>query len=209
VSFFLPWVNVSREEATRYRERIEQRLEHPVHPVPAGVARSDWTRLAKLAEEQGYVTGLDVFYWARTATSTAGAYTQAEGDTPMASVPRAIHVTAIGLAVLPIAALLLALYFVSLRLRRAHSPALVVAVLDGILGILFVAAFAILHSGLGVTTSAGIGMEVLGIAGAALLLVGVFGVRLRNWWRVFIGSVVVGGGIALLVFLYVSSGGGP
>ena len=49
VAFFLPWVEVSTTEAARYRERIEQRLEDPVQPLPADVAKGDWLRLAKLA----------------------------------------------------------------------------------------------------------------------------------------------------------------
>ncbi len=218
VAFFLPWLAVESEQAERYLERMEERFEKPVHPVPEGVSRRDWLRLANLAAEQGYVSGLDVFYWARTAGKTAEAYGRAEnagraeiagGDEPPAKPSRAIHVVTIVLGVLPVTALLLALYFIVNHFRRAHSPTLVLAVLSGAVAIAVPAAYSILEKGLHVRATADVGLHILGVAGPLLLLAGVFGVRLKNWWRVFMGALVVGGGLALVVWAWFERGSAP
>lgn len=212
VAFFLPWLSVETERAQRYLDRMEERFEDPVHPVPAGVSKRDWLRLAALAAEQGYVSGLDVFYWARMAGRTAEAYGRAESadpDEPPATLSRAIHVVAIVLAVLPLVALLIALVFVVQRFRRAHSPMLVLAVLSGATAIAVPAAYSILEKGLDVRSEAAVGLHILGIAGPLLLLAGVFGVRLKNWWRVFMGAVIVGGGLALIAWAWLDRGSAP
>lgn len=212
VAFFLPWLRVPPEQARRYLDRMEARFDEPLHPVPAGVSRSDWLRLARIAAEEGSVSGLDVFYWARLARTTADAYGRAEGaapDEPPAKLSRVIRLVGIVLGALPVAAMLLAVYFVVQRLRRAHSPTLVLAVLSGAVAIAVPAAYSILESGLDVQTRPAVGLRVLGVAGPALLLVGVFGVRLRNWWRVFLGALAVGGGLAILGWAWIEGGRVP
>jgi len=212
VAFFLPWLHVPPDQARRYLERMEERFEKPLQPVPEGVSERDWLRLARIAAEEGSVSGLDIFYWARLARSTADAYGRAEGaepDEPPAKLSRVVRLVGIVLAALPVAALLLALYFVVQRLRRAHSPTLVLAVLSGVVAIAVPAAYSILESGLAVRTRPAVGLHVLGAAGPALLLAGVFGVRLRNWWRVFLGALAVGGGLVLLAWAWVAAGRVP
>lgn len=212
MAFFLPWITVQSEQAQRYHDRMEARFEDPLHPVPEGVSKRDWLRLAKLSADQGHISGLDIFYWARMAGRTAEAYGRAQnadGETSPATLSRAIHVVAITLAVLPLVALLIALTFIVQRFRRAHSPMLVLAVLGGAVAIAVPAAYSILEKGLDVRSESAVGLHVLGVAGPVLLLAGVFGVRLKNWWRVFLGAVLVSGTIALVVWAWLLRGGAP
>jgi hypothetical protein len=209
VAFFLPWLSVEPDQAAGYLRRMEERFEDPVHPVPEGVSKPDWLRLAGIAAEQGHVSGLDVFYWARMAGKTAEAYGRAEHagrDEPPATLSRAIRIVAIVLGALPVVALLIALTFVVQRFRRAHSPTLVLAVLGGAVAIAVPAAHSIVESGLEVRSESAVGLHLLGVAGPVLLLAGVFGVRLKNWWRVFTGAVIVGGGLALLAWAWLERG---
>lgn len=208
VAFFLPWVEVREEDARHYRERLETRLRDPLQSVPPGVNVDDWRRLARLVADQQYVSGLDVFYWARTAKATADAFAadSPTGNGGSTMVARGLHVAAVALAVLPVVALLLAVYFVVRFLRGAHSPALILAVLDGALAIAVLGTYGIVRGGGGIPTRLAGGLDLLGVGGGVLFLAGVFGVRLTNWWRVFGGAVLVGGSLALLAWGYVSGG---
>ena len=212
VAFFLPWLAVESVQAERYLERMEERFQDPVHPVPEGVSKRDWLRLARLGAEHGYITGLDIFYWARMAGQTSEAYGRAERagrDAPPSTLARAIHLVAIVLGVLPVVALFIALTFIVQRFRRAHSPTLVLAVLSGVGAIAVPAAYSILERGLDVQSKAAVGLHILGVAGPLLLLAGVFGVRLKNCRRVFMGAVIVGGGLALVVWAWLERGSAP
>ena len=205
-AFFLPWVQVPKEEAVRYRDQMTSRMARNDPPLPAGVPEDDWRLLSETVAQEGHVTGLDIFYWARTAVMTADAYARqgaGEEDPSIQELPRGIHVAAIALAALPVAAVLLVFYFLLLFLRRAHSPALVVAVLNGTLAVSMPATYEIIREGIGVPTTPGDGLTLTGLAGALLFLAGVFGVRLRNWWRVILGAVLLGGGLALAAWQYV------
>ena len=81
--------------------------------------------------------------------------------------------------------------------------------LSGAVAIAVPAAYSILEKGLRVETKPAIGLHVLGMAGPALFLVGVFGVRLRYWWRVFLGAILVGGGLALVAWAWFERGSAP
>ena len=53
------------------------------------------------------------------------------------------------------------------------------------------------------------GLRILGVAGPLLLMAGVFGVRLKNWWRVFTGALIVGGTLALIAWAWLERGSAP
>ncbi|MHC5012145.1 MAG: hypothetical protein ACYTG6_14560 [Planctomycetota bacterium] len=205
VAFFLPWVRVEHDVAVSFEERIEERLADPARPTPARAG--DWRRLGRLVLEQGYVSGLDIFYWARTAKPTADALN--EGAAPGDAGPigaRAIHVVAIVVLGIPLVALLLVLYFGTHRFRRARSPALILATLAGAAAVVTAGLYGIVEGAIERETNPGVGLSVLLAAGAALFLVGPFGIRLRNWWRVIGGAIAAGGALAILAWSYVRWG---
>jgi hypothetical protein len=189
VAFFLPWVRIDEGVAENFHRSIEQSEVDP----PAEV-RADWLRMAEEIEQRREVTGLDVFYWARTAVRTASSGALPEGgSTELAA--RAIRVVAVWLAAVPLLALLLSIYFLLHHCRKARSPALILATLAGAAAMAIPAAHEIFREALaGVTAERGLSLLLAG--GALLFLAGTFGVRLRNWWRVFGGALLVG---ALLV----------
>jgi hypothetical protein len=195
VAFFLPWVRVAPDVATRFEARMRADLADPVGR-PSERAE-DWRRLAASVAREGTTAGVDVFYWARTA--------RADSETPVAA--RGLLVLAIVLGGVPLAGLLLAGYFVAHRFRRARSPALVLAMLVGGAAVAIASAYGILRGALEQETDPGPGLTVLLVAGAALALGGAFGVRARNWWRVLGGAAVSGAALAGLAYAYVRWGG--
>ncbi len=189
VGFFLPWARVRPSEAEAFRERLA------ASPVAADLdVREDWDRLAADVERTHEVTGLDIFFWARTALGTTGSG-RLPNDAGTQRAARGIRVVAIGLAALPPLALLLLVYFVLHHCRRARSPALILATLVGVAAVTVPAVNTIVRPALkGVTPEPGIAVLLAG--GVLLFLAGTFGVRLANWWRVLGGALLIG---ALLV----------
>ena len=136
VSFFLPWVAVPGDEAEHFQAEMTRRLGDPSEPPPAGVRTEDWQRLADEAAEKGEVSGLDVFYWARTARATALAYEHA-------AVARALLLVAVVLASVHVAGVVVALALLVGRLHHAPSPVLILALLTGACAVAIPAAFSI------------------------------------------------------------------
>lgn len=233
-SFFLPWVAVPREEAEHFQAEMTRRLADSAEPLPPGVEAEDWRRLAALAAEQGEVSGIDIFYWARTAHATTLAYERAEaeaealdpgglgseggaGDVPASSerplserlsstVSRVLLLVAIALAGVSVGGVLVGLALLVGRLHHAPSPVLILALLTGVLAVGIPAAYSIVAPALGFETHPRAGLILLLPAGGVLLLAGVFGVRRRNWWRVLVGTLFTAGLLALLAWGYVASG---
>jgi hypothetical protein len=227
-SFFLPWVAVPREEAEHFRAEMTRRLADEDEPLPAGVAAEDWRHLAEIPAATGEVSGLDVFFWARTAHTTALAYErraaegtlredaeaaegatappEAETSSVASSVSRALLLVAVVLAGVHVAAIAVALGFLLVRLRHAPSPLLILTLLTGALAVVIPAAYSIVEPALGFATEPRTGLLLLLPAGGVLLLTGIFGVRRRNWWRVLFGTLLVGGLLAAVVWGYVSTG---
>jgi hypothetical protein len=202
-AFFLPWVRMPQEVAARYRARIHASLSDPVRPPPSNA--DDWRRLADLVAERGAVTGLDVFYWARTAHATAGELQDGEES----RTSRGILLAAILVIGVPILSLLLVLHFLVHRLRRARSPALILAMLTGAAAVGIASVYGIVAGVVDRETDGAIGLTILLVGGFALFLAGAFGVRLRNWWRVFGGTLVVGAALAFLGYVWLRWGVSP
>ncbi len=195
VAFFSPWVRIDPDVAKRFDAAIESSLEGP---GPSRAAAGDWRRLGRIVSEQGEVSGLDVFFWARTATRTAASENTASGSTI-----RAVRVAAVLLAALPVLALLLFFYFLQVRCRRARSPALILSTLVGAAAIATAALYDVTRGILEAETTRGGGMSLLLAGGALLFLAGTFGVKAVNWWRVLGGSIAVGTFVVIGILSYV------
>jgi hypothetical protein len=210
VGFFLPWARVPPDLAMHTLARAERRLDGSTRPGPRDP--EDWRRLWENVALQGHVAGPDVFHWARIAAPRdpgllgAGRW---EGDESEAVAGRAIRLAAIGVAAVPLAALLLVLHFLAHRLRRARAPALILAMLAGTAAVLVASAHDVVKGALpeGLAPAPGLGVWLVG--GAALVLAGAFGVRLRNWWTVYGGTLAVGAALALSAWGYLRWGVTP
>lgn len=196
VAYFLPWARVDPGVAADFRERVAS---SPI--APSLEVREDWERLAAEVERTDRVTGLDVFYWARTALATADSG-RLPGDAGTRIAARGIHVATIWLAAVPALAVLLLLYFLLHHCRKARSPALILATLVGAAAVTITAVYAIVQPTLqGVATEPG--MTLLLVGGALLFLAGTFGVRLGNWWRVLGGAAAIGAVLVAGILHYV------
>jgi hypothetical protein len=208
-AFFLPWVEVDGDVARRFERRMEERLSDPMRPAPQNA--DDWRRLATLLVEEGAVTGLDVFYWARTAWRHAGDLRVAEAGTGADDdvARRGILLVAIVLAAVPLLSVVLGLYFVAHRLRRARSPALILAMLTGAAAIATAGVYGIVRGAITPETHPAPTFSLVLGGGAVLFLAGAFGVRVRNWWRVLGGTLVVGSALAGLAWSWIQWGISP
>ncbi len=192
IAFFLPWVTVKPEAAAAYRERVVQRLEDDQLPTPPHA--EDWRRLAEHVGRDRRAAGIDVFWWARIASVDAqGNVVNIAAPGANALVSRAITVGAVWLGALPVLSVLLFAYFLTHHCKRARSPALITAMLVGAAAVLTTGAYDIISAELGQELDSAVGLTVLLLGGAVLFLAGSFGVKARNWWKVFGGTIVIAG----------------
>jgi hypothetical protein len=206
-AFFSPWVRVTEATAMGYERAVNARLADPTRPKPA--VPDDWHRLAEDLSRRGRLTGLDVFFWARTAATTAHERREGQAVPDTALGPRferAILALEILLAALPIGALVLAGYFLRHRFRRVRTPPLILAILLGSLAVSMAAAYRVVEGAIDQETDEAGGLGLLFAAGALLVLAGAFGVRARNWWRVYGGSLATAAAAGALIFGYVMYG---
>jgi hypothetical protein len=201
-AFFVDWVHVKPAEARRLQEAAEAQLTGDTSEVA-----EHWRTLNREMVEKEAVSGLDVFSWTRAARAWTAP--RRPGETAPASeekAERAILVLAVLLASLPIGGAILGLYFLTHRFRRATSPVLILSMLLGVVAVGIPALYRIGEGVVGQETDPAIGLTALSLLGGVLLLVGAFGVKAENWWRVFAGALATGGALGVLGWVYVTSG---
>jgi hypothetical protein len=214
VGFFQDWVTVEEDTARKYREAQRERALSEFEPSPT---TEDWKALADHLVEHGAIGGLDVFHWARTARREARLLREdadrarARADAVAAPAPpygeRALLVLAVLLAFVPVGGIFIAFYFLLHGLRRAKTPVLVLAMWVGAVAVAFPAGYRRIAEGvLDAETDPTTGLSVLLVGGFALFLAGVFGVKAENWWRVFLGFLVVGALAGSLGYAYLQWG---
>jgi hypothetical protein len=197
-AFFVDWFVVTDAEAAEaLRREVESHTTGD--DSPGAVA---WRQRAQELVERGSVTGLDFYSWSRTAPG----YERKAHGTPEGPVDRAIFVVGLAALALPIGGGILGLYFVTHRFRRARSPILILAMLLGLVAVAIPAAYKFGEGIVGRVTDAAVGARALSALGGVLLLVGSFGVRAENWWRVFAGAAATGGALGLVGWAYVRWG---
>lgn len=202
IAFFLPWVTVKPEAAAVYRERVVERLDDDRLPPPPHAA--DWRRLAEHVGRDRYAAGIDVFWWARIASvDTQGNPVPIWAAGGNARTSRAIMVGAVWLGALPVLAVLLFAYFLTHHCKRARSPALITAMLVGAAAVLTTGVYDIISGELGQELDSAVGLTVLLLGGAVLFLAGSFGVKARNWWKVFGGTIVIAGILYLGIISFI------
>ena len=202
VAFFLPWVTVKPDAAAAYRERILLRLADERRPAPPHA--DDWRRLAEHVGRDQHAAGIDVFWWARIASvDEEGERVPISAAGMNARATRAILVGAVWLGLMPILATLLFAYFLTHHCKRARTPALITAMLVGAAAVLTTASYGRISGAFGQELQGAVGLTVLLTGGAVLFLAGSFGVKARNWWKVFGGAILIAGILALGIQSYV------
>jgi hypothetical protein len=202
-SLFVAWVEIDPAVAERFLAKVEQRLSDPDLPV---VPRADdWRRLARIVAEEHTITGVDVFFWARTASASGLAQ---EGSLGERRGARAILLLAILLAVLALGGLLLGLHFLRHRFRRVRSPVLILCVVLGGIAVGLSALYGIVQGAVDAETEGAWGLQALRACGAVLLLAGAFGVKAVNWWRVYGGALLTLAAIGIVSWQFVTKGFG-
>jgi hypothetical protein len=210
VGFFLDWATVQPEFARRYRDAQREHGESEFTPSPT---TEDWKALVDGLVQRGAAAGPDVFHWARTARAEARLMRERserrrpEGaPAPEPWFERAMLVVAVLLAAIPLGGAFIALYFLLHGLRRAKTPVLVLAMWVGAIAVAFPATYRFAEPAMDAETDPAPGLSVLLVAGFALFLAGVFGVKAENWWRVFLGFFLTGLLAALLGWAYLRWG---
>lgn len=211
-AFFLDWVTVAPPGAQTFRAEVQKALGDAEAP---SAARDDFLRLAETLAEEEALAGTDILLWIRTAHAynAERAAEQARVGEGLERTQRQLYLARVLLYALPLAGLLLAAYFLVHRLRRARSPMLILSVLTGALAVGVAGWLDFTHhlvvGTLGDAAAGvrlGLGIWLLLGGGAALLLAGLFGVTVKNWFRVYAGSAATGACLALIAWQYLAKG---
>lgn len=197
VGCFMPWLRVDGADAERIYAKIAAELE--VRDVPAAPDEESRARQAEEMALQHSLTGLDLYAWFRSAGEARTRERGAASDEPLDRVLVLLRICLIALAA---AAFLLIVYFAGQCFRRATSPLLILAFVEGLLALamggIYEFLFTPMHEGL----EPGFGLHLLLLGGAGLLLISLFGVTRRNWWQVYAGSLLVTGGLVLFGYTW-------
>ena len=207
-AYFTPWIRIDPARLDRMREAVEDEMALRTDPSRAA---KDYERLAQSLIDQHAITGVDVIFWTRTALDYRR---EIEADAVGASsgtlrMHRGIVLFGIALASVPLSALLLALYFLRHRFRRARSPALILSLLTGVLAVALAGIYEFALGPMSPNVHPGIGLSLLLGSGAGFVMVAIFGVTTRNWWRVYGGALVTGMALGICGYVYLYWGIAP
>lgn len=209
--FFLPWIVVPEAERGRVERAFAPSLDEL--SVEAPELAQKVRLLVRQVADEGHMTGLDTFHYARTMWALNRLRLGDEPRDPSTDrawvVRRALLLGAIVLAILPVGALFLFLYFVLGRFRRAGTRALVLLVILGCLGGAVTLAWMRFAEGLKVEALTGLGLELALGSTVAQGCAGLFGVTAKNWWRVYTGSIATLAVCAALAWAYLTRGATP
>ena len=209
--FFLPWIVIPDSERGRVERALAPSLEELSTEAPE-LAEKVRILVRQVADE-GHLTGLDTFHYARTMWALNRLRLGDEPRDPSTDqawrTRRALILGAIVLALLPVGSFLLFLYFVLGRLRRAGTRSLVLLVILGCLGVAVTLAWMRFAEQLKVEAFTGIGLELALVATVAFACAGLFGVTAKNWWRVYAGSLATLAVVAALAWAYYTRGATP
>ncbi|MDF1700935.1 MAG: hypothetical protein P1V36_07225 [Planctomycetota bacterium] len=174
---------------------------------------ADFLRIAETMQAQGALKGTDFIHWLR-AGQTFSAELDAEVNPGVEAEAhlRRLRLVQYLLYGIPLAAFLLLAHFLMHRCRRARAPVLILAILTGLASIVTAATLDFTHRFIGDalhagTASLGWGWHGLLWGGAGLAIAGVFGVRPRNWFRVYVISTATAAALGVIALRYLETGG--
>lgn len=211
VAYFLPWILIPAPQRELVRAKLEPEIEALARRSPEDAER--YRVLLRQVTDEGTLTGLDLFHYARSAYALNRTY-QREATAERTSqrsrvVQRGFHAASWVLAALPIASLLLFLGLVLGRLRRAGSFALTSLVLAGCTGCALALGWLRVADSVYTDMLWGSGLKLGLGASVAQACAGLFGVTTRNWWRVYVTALLVLGAATAGFVAYVGQGWRP
>lgn len=209
VAFFVSFLDVDRAQAARLAERIKADTARRSVDRELG---ADFARVFETVASQGFMTLADLVHYARTAglerdnVIYGGARSGRAGDADAPGFDRLLWLLLLLAAAPPLGAVLLAGYFTYHGWRRARSPMLILALVVGAMGLVFPLAYQYARYELEPHLVPAIGFWCQLAGGAGLVLVALFGVSIRNWWRVYVGGVLTVVCLALIAWAYLERG---
>ena len=217
-SFFLPWVRVDRALADDFHATMERAV---ADRTPPSDGAREFLALAVHMRDEGGLRGVDVIHWVRASQSVGRDLDRAAASGLAAEEhQRRLALVLLLLYGMALAAFLLAAHFLVHRFRRARAPVLILCILTGLMAVVtaYILDFAQRFSA-GTLDQTGQplvghwelsgGWVCLLTGGALLTLAGVFGVRARNWFRVYVISGATAAGLALIALRYLETGAVP
>ncbi len=209
-AWFLPWLRVDDAIARDFHATVEREI---AKRETRSAGAEEFLQIAEAMVAQGALRGTDLIHWLR-ASQTFSSELDAEINPGVQAEQhlRRLRLVQYLLYGIPLGAFLLLAHFLIHRFRRARAPVLILANMTG--GAAVVTAFALDFS-TGLVGQAiergeaavGIGWWLLVAGGSGLIVAGVFGVRVRNWWRVYFISAATAAALGVLALRYLETGG--
>lgn len=210
LAWFLPWVEVDQRVADDFHATVSRELERRTEPSPGA---EEFLQIAEAMQETGALSGTDFIHWLR-----AGQAFSAELDADVnPGMDADAHVRRLRLVQyllygMPLAAFLLLTHFVMHRFRRARAPVLILAILTGLAALVTAATLDFTEEFIADAieqgrAQLGLGWACLVAGGVGMAVAGVFGVRPRNWFRVYTISAATAVALGLLALRYLETGG--
>lgn len=211
VAFFRPWIALSDADRARVQAALEPSIEAMAPRESEHAER--YRILVRQIVDEGHLTGLDLYHFARTALALNRTLIGTEPGSHVLERPwktqRALRAAAFVLAALPILSAIVALHLLAHALRRVRSPVLVLLVVLGFAGGSVALAWLWLVESISTGPWTGDGMYLVLSASIAQACAGLFAVTTKTWWRVYLGAILATASLAILAHRFVTTGALP
>lgn len=209
LGWFLPWVVVDPRVADDFHATVTRSIEEREEPSEGA---QEFLQIAETMREEGGLKGTDFIHWLR-AGQTLSAELDADVNPGVAPDPhvRRLRLVQYLLYGIPLAAFLLLAHFLMHRFRRARAPVLILAILTGLAALVTAATLDFTQKFIGDAIRSGSavlgwGWHCLVWGGVGMVVAGVFGVRPRNWFRVYVVSAATAAALGVLALWYLQQG---
>lgn len=210
-AFFLPWIEIPPSERTRIPAALEPSIESMARRQPEHAER--YRILVRQIVEEGHLSGLDLYHYARTALALNETLIGTEPGPHALERPwvvqRALRLAGLLLAVLPLGAALVALWLLAHAFRRVASPVLSALLVFGTTGLAVAVAWFRFAETLTSGVRTGYGLELVLGAAVAQACAGLFGVTTKTWWRVYLVAILGLGTLAFAASRFIAGGAVP
>ena len=211
-AWVLPWILVDDDVARDFHATVTREIESRGGP---SAGTEEFLRIAETMRAEGGLRGTDFIQWLRAGQTFSNELDAEVNPGVQAEAHlRRLRLVQYLLYGIPLAAFLLLAHFLMHRFRRARAPVLILAILTGLAAMLTAAVLDYTQGFISDAIRAGgadlgWGWRALLWGGVGLAVAGVFGVRRRNWFRVYMISAAMAAAIGVLAVRYLETGGLP